>query len=95
MKHELHTPDLRNALPPEPDFCHRALMQAAGSVKEDEPVKKNTFRALLIAALLIVTMITVAFGGSESEATQIAALIMASCSIAMSSFILFLTSPRA
>lgn len=65
MKHELHTPDLRNALPPEPDFCHRALMQAAGSVKEDEPVKKNTFRALLIAALLIVTMITVAFAATR------------------------------
>ena len=40
-------------------------------------MKKLTSRKLWVAVAEFVTMLTVAFGGSESEATQIAALIMA------------------
>ena len=40
-------------------------------------VKKLTSRKLWVAVAEFVTMMIVAFGGSESEATQIAALIMA------------------
>lgn len=39
--------------------------------------KKLTSRKLWAAVAEFVTMLIVAFGGSESEATQIAALIMA------------------
>ena len=39
--------------------------------------KKLTSRKLWVAVAEFVTMMIVAFGGSESEATQIAALIMA------------------
>lgn len=39
--------------------------------------KKLTSRKLWVAVAEFVTMLIVAFGGSESEATQIAALIMA------------------
>lgn len=40
-------------------------------------VKKLTSRKLWVAVAEFVTMMIVAFGGTESEATQIAALIMA------------------
>ena len=40
-------------------------------------MKKLTSRKLWVAVAEFVTMLIVAFGGSESEATQIAALIMA------------------
>ena len=60
-----HSPDeIRNALPREPESCHQALMQAARSVKEDEPVKKVTFRTVLIAALLMAAMTAVAVAAS-------------------------------
>ncbi len=57
--------DLRSALPGEPESCRLALMQAARSVKEDEPVKKFTFRTVLVAALLIVTMMAVAIAATN------------------------------
>ncbi|MDO4384893.1 MAG: hypothetical protein Q4E18_02720 [Clostridia bacterium] len=40
-------------------------------------MRKLTSRKLWAAVAEFVTMLTVAFGGTESEATQIAALIMA------------------
>lgn len=62
MKHEPDFPDLRSALPPEPESCHRALMDAARSVKEDEPVKK--FTAVLLTALLVLLTAAVAIAAS-------------------------------
>ena len=52
--------ELRNAFPGEPESCHLALMQAALSVKEDEPVKKLALRTALIAALILAAMMAVA-----------------------------------
>jgi len=52
--------NLRNAFPQEPDACHQALMQAACSVKEDEPVKKSSFRVILVAAAIIMATMAVA-----------------------------------
>lgn len=43
--------------------------------------RKLTSRKLWMAIAEFVTMIIVAFGGSESEATQVAALIMAGAGV--------------
>lgn len=43
--------------------------------------KKLTSRKLWLSIANFVSMMVVAFGGSESEATQIAALIMAGASV--------------
>lgn len=58
--------ELRNALPGEPESCRAALMQTARSVKEEEPVKKFTFRTALIAALIVVSMVAAAFAATNS-----------------------------
>ncbi|MBE5779737.1 MAG: hypothetical protein E7331_10470 [Clostridiales bacterium] len=60
MKRENQWLDLKKAFREEPAFCHEALMDAARSVKEDEPVKKFSYRTMIIAALIIVAMMTVA-----------------------------------
>ena len=53
MKRDLDNLDLRGAFKPMPDECRNALMTAACSVKEEEPVKRVTFRAVLIAACTV------------------------------------------
>lgn len=60
MKRDMEPLNLRNAFAEEPKSCHDALMAAARSVKEDEPVKKNALRTVLVAALMILAMMTVA-----------------------------------
>lgn len=66
MKRETEPLNLRNAFPDEPESCHEALVQAARSVREDEPVKKVTFRAVLIAALIIAAMMAVAVAANNA-----------------------------
>ena len=44
---------LRDAFPAENPACREALIAAARSVKEDEPVRKATFRAAVIAAVIL------------------------------------------
>jgi len=66
MKRETELLNLRNAFPDEPESCHEALVQAARSVREDEPVKKVTFRAVLIAALIIAAMMAVAVAANNA-----------------------------
>lgn len=64
MKRETEDLNLRDAFRPMPEQCRDALMTAARSVKEEEPVKRITFRAVLIAACIILatTAIAVAAG---------------------------------
>ncbi|MBQ8616523.1 MAG: hypothetical protein IJ418_03305 [Clostridia bacterium] len=48
--------ELRAAFPAMPESCRSALMDAARSVKEEAPVKRKIPAAILIAALLMLTM---------------------------------------
>ena len=48
---------LKDAFPPMPENCRDALLTAARSVREEQPMKRTSFRAaLIVAAILIVTM---------------------------------------
>ena len=60
MKRDMEHLNLRDAFAPMPEEAHDALMSAARSMKEDEPVKKATFRTVLIAACIIVATMAVA-----------------------------------
>ena len=53
MKRDMDNLNLRDAFRPMPEETRNALMSAARSVKEDEPVKKATFRTVLIAACIM------------------------------------------
>ena len=66
MKSDMEQLNLREAFSQEPVSCHEALMQAARSVKEDKPVKKYTFRAVLIAALILAAMMAVAVAATSA-----------------------------
>lgn len=61
MKCDHELIDLRGAFRPEPEACHAALMNAARSVKEEKEMKRASYRALLIAAAIVVSMMAVAF----------------------------------
>lgn len=54
MKRDMDKLNLRDAFSPEPEACHEALMRAACSVKEEQQVKRVSFRAILIAAILVI-----------------------------------------
>ena len=64
MKRDHDTINLRAAFPAMPEACHDALMNAARSVKEEEPVRKASFRAVLIAAIIIVATMAMAVAAS-------------------------------
>ena len=65
MKRDMESLNLRDAFVPMPEETHNALMSAARSVQEDEPVKKATFRTVLIAACIIMaTMAAAVAAGS-------------------------------
>ena len=53
MKRDLNNLDFRNAFTPIPAECRQALLDAARSVKEEKQVKRASFRAMLIAAILM------------------------------------------
>ena len=61
MKRDLEHLDLKQAFHPVPEACHRALMDAARSVKEEKPVKRVSFRAALIAAIILIVAMAVAY----------------------------------
>ena len=65
MKRDMEQLNLRDAFAPMPEETHNALMSAARSVKEDEPVKKCTFRTALIAACIIVAKMAVAMAAGS------------------------------
>ncbi len=66
MKHRTWEPqNLSNAFTPLPQDVRDALMNTVGSVKEEPQVKRITLRTVLIAALALLLMTTVALAASE------------------------------
>ena len=65
MKRKVDYIDFRDAFPQMPEECHEALITAARSVREDEPVRKFTFRTVLIAACIIVATMAVAMAAGS------------------------------
>lgn len=61
MKRDLEHLDLKQAFHPVPEACHRALMDAARSVREEKPVKRVSYRAALIAAVILLAAMAVAY----------------------------------
>ncbi len=57
--------DMKNAFRPMPNQCRDALMAAACSVKEEEPMKRTTFRVALIAAAIVVATMALAFAAGQ------------------------------
>ena len=58
------TLDLRQAFRPMPESVHAALMQTVRSVEEEVPVKRVTYRTLLIAACIVVVTMAAAVAAS-------------------------------
>lgn len=65
MKRDMDKLDLRAAFPAMPETCHAALMDAARSVKEEKEMKRASFRVVLIAALIILSLTAVAFAAGN------------------------------
>ncbi len=66
MKRDFDNLDLRGAFRDEPEKCHRALMDTVRSLQvEETKTMKTPFRTLLIAAIIILSTLTVAFAASE------------------------------
>ena len=65
MKRDMDNLNLRDAFRPMPEETRDALMSAARSVKEDEPVKKAAFRTVLIVACVIVATMAVAMAAGQ------------------------------
>ncbi len=66
MKRDFDNLDLRAAFRAEPESCHRALMDAARSVREErQTVKRYSFKTLIIAVVVVLSMLTTAFAASE------------------------------
>lgn len=58
--------DLRGAFPEMPEACKTALADAARSVKEEKKMKRFTFRAVLIAALLLIATTAAALAATDA-----------------------------
>lgn len=65
MKHDLDELNLRDAFRAMPDELRNKLLQTAGSVKEDENVKRAAFRTLLLAACIIIATMSVVLAASS------------------------------
>ncbi len=65
MKRDFDNLNLRDAFPSMPDECRNALMTAARSVKEEEPVKRITVRTILIAACIIIATAAIAMAAGQ------------------------------
>ncbi len=66
MKRDMTDLNLRAAFWEEPESCHRALMDAARSVREErQTVKRYSFKTLIIAVIVVLSMLTTAFAASE------------------------------
>jgi hypothetical protein len=66
MKREMENLNLQDAFKPTPEKCRNALMTAARSVKEEEPVKRVTIRTVLIAACIILATTAIAIAATNS-----------------------------
>lgn len=56
---------LKEKYPPMPDACYQGLMDAARSVKEEEKMKRFTFRTVLAAALILALTVAVALAAGQ------------------------------
>ena len=65
MKRELDNLDFHKAFTTIPTQCQQALLNAARSVKEAKQVKRASFRAVLIAAIIIIITMAVAFAAQQ------------------------------
>ncbi len=65
MKRDMENLNLRDSFKPTPEKCYDALMTAARSVKEEEPVKRITFRAVLITACIILATTAMAIAATQ------------------------------
>ena len=66
MKRDMENLNLQDAFKPTPGKCRDALMTAACSVKEEEPVKRVTIRTVLIAACIILATTAIAIAATNS-----------------------------
>lgn len=66
MKRNITDLNLRAAFRAEPERCHRALIDAARSVREErQTMKRYSFKTVVIVALVALSMLTTAFAASE------------------------------
>lgn len=66
MKRDMTDLNLRAAFREEPESCHRALMDAARSVREERrTVKRYSFKTLVVTVVVMLSMLTTAFAASE------------------------------
>lgn len=66
MKRDMDRLELRAAFREEPERCHQALMDAACSVREEkETMHRNPIRTLVMAAIVMLAMLTTAFAAGE------------------------------
>lgn len=65
MKREMDNLHFDKANLPMPEECYHALMDAACSVKEENKVKRASFRSILIAAILIIVTMAIAFAAQQ------------------------------
>lgn len=66
MKREIDNLDLRAAFRAEPEGCHRALMDAARSVREEKKtVKRFSMKLVVVAAIIVLSMTAVAYAAGK------------------------------
>ncbi len=65
MKRDMDNLNLRDSFGPMPEETHHALMTAARSVKEEEPVKRATIRTVCIAVCVIAATMAVAMAAGQ------------------------------
>lgn len=53
--------DLRSAFPETPEMCRSAVLQAVGTYRKEEAMKKHSYRILLAAAIIFVLLCGAAF----------------------------------
>ena len=66
MKRNMENLNLRDTFKATPDKCRDALMTAARSVREEEPVRRISFRAVLIAACIILATMAIAIAATKT-----------------------------
>ena len=66
MKRDMENLNLQDAFKPTPDKCRDALMTAARSVREEEPVRRITVRAVLITACIILATMAIAIAATKT-----------------------------
>lgn len=70
MKRDMDNLNLRDAFGPVPDACHDALMKAARSVKEEEPVKKRVSAAFVVCFIFALAVIGTAYALTSSQVAE-------------------------